>query len=95
MKKLFFGLIATLLLSVSSFANENTSLPIVLSSYDLANEKKLELFATSTVSSEVTYSNYDDDCKWYFVTKITTVTHFILDFPIWVEIRTETTLECR
>ena len=85
MKNLFLGLI--MFAGTASFANVSTN-------EIKSNETKTELVVTSTVSSEVTYSINEDDCKWYFITKIYTKNIVILGFVIGSYIETETTIEC-
>lgn len=59
------------------------------------NETKTELFSTSTVLNEIIYTNYDDDCKWYFVTTIKTTTYFLLGYAVLITVETDTKIECR
>lgn len=71
----------------ASFANVSTN--------DIkSNETKTELVVTSTVSSEVTYSINEDDCKWYMITEIKTKNIVILGFVIGSYIETTTTIAC-
>ena len=84
MKNLFLGLI--MLAGTASFANVSTN-------EIKSNETKTELVLTSTVSSEVTYTNYDDDCKWYMITTIKTKNLVI--WGIWIGSTIETTTEIK
>lgn len=85
MKNLYLGLI--MLAGTASFAN-------VTSNEIKANQTKTEQVLTSTVSSEVTISNYDDDCKWYMITKITTHNYFFLGYYVGSSVDTETEIKC-
>ena len=75
-----------MLAGTASFANVSTN-------EIKSNETKTELVLTSTVSSEVTYTNYDDDCKWYMITTINTKNLVI--WGIWIGSTIETTTEIK
>lgn len=58
------------------------------------NETKNELFFTSTVSNEVTYSINEDDCKWYMITHIHTTNYFVLGYWVGSSVETDTEIKC-
>lgn len=76
-----------MLAGTASFANVSTN-------ENKSNETKTDLVLTSTVSSEVTYTNYDDDCKWYVYTTVTTHNYFLFGYWVGSSVDTETEIKC-
>ena len=85
-KSLLVAVILTLGVA-SSYAN-------VTSNDVKTNEIKTDLVFTSTVSNEVTFTNYDDYCKWYTITTITTHNYFAFGYWIGSSIDTYTEIKC-